>query len=123
MALRSGDRRRRTPDRCPAAFNGAFKLSTGSGGFESYGRAGASLRAGLGLDRHLFRDGTTDIGAWEQGVPAASKKVIAVRQNLESLISHGNSPLDLGCLTCWGATLDGVVALSGPRWGSPRMAV
>ncbi len=92
-----------------AAFNGAFKLSTGSGGFESYGRVGASLRAGLG-SIVTYSDGTTDIGAWEQGVPAASKKVIAVRQNLQLLISHGQPAADLGCLTCWGATLDGVVA-------------
>lgn len=92
-----------------AAFNGAFKLNTGSGGFESYGRVGAALRAGLG-SIVTYSDGTTDIGAWEQGVPASSKKVVAVRQNLQLLISHGRPASDLGCLTCWGATLDGVVA-------------
>jgi hypothetical protein len=91
-----------------AAFNGAFKLSTGSGGFESYGRLAAPLRDGL-ASVVTYSDGTTDIGSWHQEVPAPGKQVVSVRQNLTPLIDHGTAASTLGCLSCWGATLSGVV--------------
>lgn len=93
--------------RLVAAFNGGFKLDRGAGGFESYGRAGFPLSAGLG-SIVTYADGFTDIGAWRQGVPAAGKHVVSVRQNLHLMIDHGRPALDLSCLLCWGATLGGV---------------
>ena len=93
--------------RLVAAFNGGFKLDTHSGGFESYGRVGSALSAGLG-SIVTYSDGFTDIGAWRQGVPAPRKHVVSVRQNLHLLIAGGRPAADLGCLLCWGATLGGV---------------
>ncbi len=90
-----------------AAFNGAFKLSTGAGGFYSYGRTGAPLQTGLG-SIVTYSDSSTDIGAWHEGVPAAGHKVIAVRQNLDLFINHGAPAASTGCASCWGATLGGV---------------
>ncbi len=90
-----------------AAFNGAFKLSTGAGGFYSYGRTGAPLQTGLG-SIVTYSDGTTDIGAWHEGVPAAGHKVISVRQNLDLFINHGAAAANTDCASCWGATLGGV---------------
>jgi hypothetical protein len=91
-----------------AAFNGAFKLSVGAGGFSSYGRVAAPLRAGLG-SVVTYAGGSTDIGSWGAEVPARGMKVVSVRQNLPLLIDNGSAAANLGCLTCWGATLGGVV--------------
>jgi hypothetical protein len=91
-----------------AAFNGGFKLDTGAGGFESYGRVGYPLSAGLG-SIVTYADGSTDLGAWHQAFPAAGKRVASVRQNLHLLIDGGHAAADVGCLLCWGATLGSVV--------------
>jgi hypothetical protein len=90
-----------------AAFNGGFKLDTGAGGFESYGRVGFPLRAGLG-SIVTYSDGLTDIGSWRAAVPALGQRVVSVRQNLQLLIDAGHPSTNLGCQLCWGATLGGV---------------
>jgi hypothetical protein len=90
-----------------AAFNGGFKFVTGAGGFQSYGRVGYPLSAGLG-SIVTYSDGTTGIGVWRSGVPARGKRVVSVRQNLHLLINGGRPAADTGCLLCWGATLGGV---------------
>lgn len=91
-----------------AAFNGAFRLSTGAGGFVSYGRIGAPLHNGL-ASVVTSSDGTTDIGSWHQEVPPPGKRVVSVRQNLNLLIDHGMAASNVDCVSCWGATLGGVV--------------
>lgn len=91
-----------------SAFNGGFKFSTGAGGFFSYGQVGARLRDGLG-SIVTYADGSTDIGVWNQQVPAPGRQVVSVRQNLMLLIDHGTPAPTLGCLSCWGATLGGVI--------------
>ncbi|HEV3053100.1 MAG TPA: hypothetical protein VGX45_00480 [Solirubrobacteraceae bacterium] len=87
-----------------AAFNGGFRLSTGAGGFFSYGQVGARLRNRLG-SIVTYADGYTDIGAWNQEVPAPGRQVVSVRQNLKLLIDHGSAEPRVDCLICWGATL------------------
>jgi hypothetical protein len=94
--------------RLAAAFNGGFRLSLGAGGFESYGRVGAPLQTGL-ASIVTYADGTTDIGSWHQGVPAPGRPVVSVRQNLNLLIDHGVAAANLDCVSCWGATLGGVI--------------
>jgi hypothetical protein len=93
--------------RLAAAFNGGFRLSTGSGGYESYGHVAAPLQAGLG-SVVTYSDGTTDIGTWHHEVPAPGHTVLSVRQNLSPLIDNGKPASTLDCLSCWGATLGGV---------------
>jgi hypothetical protein len=93
--------------RLAAAFNGAFRLSTGAGGFEAYGRVAVPLRDGL-ASIVTYSDGTTDIGSWHQEVPAPGEQVVSVRQNLTLLIDHGVAAPSTGCDSCWGATLGGV---------------
>jgi hypothetical protein len=93
--------------RVVAAFNGGFRLSTGAGGFMSYGRVAVPLRDGLG-SIVSYADGSTDIGAWHHGVPARGKPVASVRQNLPLLIDNGSAAATVSCTTCWGATLGGV---------------
>ena len=94
--------------RVVAAFNGGFKLDVGAGGFESCGRVGAPLQNGLG-SIVTYTDGTTDVGSWHQEVPAPGKDVASVRQNLPLLIDHGAAASTLDYLSCWGATLGGVI--------------
>ena len=90
-----------------AAFNGGFELSTGAGGFESYGRVAVPLRAGLG-SIVTYASGLTDIGSWRGQVPAAGQRIDSVRQNLGLLVDHGTAAANVGCDSCWGATLGGV---------------
>ncbi|MDQ6836400.1 MAG: hypothetical protein M3016_09460 [Actinomycetota bacterium] len=89
-----------------AAFNSGFKLDTNSGGFASGGRTAVALSDGLG-SIVTYANGTTDIGAWHRGLPASGQSVTSVRQNLHLLISGGRPAPNLGCRTCWGATLGG----------------
>jgi hypothetical protein len=90
-----------------AAFNGAFKFSTNSGGFSSYGRVAVPLRPGLG-SVVTYANGRTDIGTWGGEVPAPGQRVVSVRQNQALLIDNGTAASNLSCLLCWGATLGGV---------------
>ena len=94
--------------RLVAAFNGGFRLSVGVGGFESFGRTAAPLGDGLG-SVVTYIDGTTDIGSWHHEVPASGRTVASVRQNLPLLIDHGTAASTLDCVSCWGATLGGVI--------------
>jgi hypothetical protein len=94
--------------RLVAAFNGGFRLSVGAGGFMSYGRTAVPLRDGLG-SIVTYAGGTTDVGAWQHEVPAPGRTVASVRQNLPLLVDHGRAAPTLDCLSCWGATLGGVI--------------
>jgi hypothetical protein len=99
-----------------AAFNSAFQESYGAGGFVQDGRVGWPLRRGL-ASVVVYRDGSTDIGAWREGVPAPGRPVATVRQNLRLLIDHGAiaSNVDTCIRPCWGDPLheQPVVARSG----------
>jgi hypothetical protein len=55
-----------------AAFNGGFRLNTRAGGFLSQGRTAVPLQRGL-ASAVTYSDGTTQISAWREGVPAAGK--------------------------------------------------
>ena len=90
-----------------AAFNGGFKLSYGSVGFVSGGRVAVPLTAGLG-SIVTYSNGTTQIGAWREGVPTRGPKSASVLQNLHLLVDHGAVASSASsCVTCWGSTLGG----------------
>lgn len=91
-----------------SAFNGGFKFSTGAGGFMSDGRVATPLRDGLG-SIVTYTDGSTDIGSWHRELPFAGGTVASVRQNLTLLIDHGRPAANEDCLSCWGATLGGII--------------
>jgi hypothetical protein len=94
-----------------AGFNGGFRLSTGTGGFVSYGRRAVPLRGGL-ASIVTYADGMTDVGSWGREVPRA--RYVSVRQNLNLLVDHGRaSPSASTCgAACWGATLGGGSAVA-----------
>jgi hypothetical protein len=91
-----------------AAFNGGFKFSTSPGGFESYGHTAVPLQTGLG-SVVTYADGGTDVGSWNREVPAPGRAVVSVRQNLPLLIDRGSAAANIDCVSCWGATLGGVI--------------
>jgi hypothetical protein len=96
-----------------AGFNGGFRLSSGTGGFVSYGRRAVPLRGGL-ASIVTYADGVTDVGSWGREVPAAGARYVSVRQNLRLLVDHGRaSPSASTCgAACWGATLGGGSAVA-----------
>jgi hypothetical protein len=99
-----------------AAFNGGFKLTYGNVGFMSGGHVAVALKPGL-ASLVTYTDGTSDIGAWESGVPSTRKTVFSVLQNQQLLVDRGVAAATVaGCVTaCWGNTIQGltVVARSG----------
>jgi hypothetical protein len=107
----------REAHRVIAAFNGGFKLNYGSVGFVADGRVEVPLGGGLG-SIVTYRNGTTQIGAWHEGVPARGLAIASVLQNLHLLVDHGAaSPTVGGCLSCWGATLGGGAAVARSALG------
>ncbi len=99
-----------------AAFNGGFKFSTHDVGWMVAGRVAAPLLPGR-ASVVTYRDGTSEIGAWRAGVPAASRPIYSVLQNLSLLVDGGTPASNTeSCVqSCWGSTLGGgdAVARSG----------
>lgn len=99
-----------------AAINGGFKLSYPGVGFMSGGHVAVPLKAGL-ASVVTYPDGTTNIGAWDAGVPSKRKAVFSVLQNQRLLVDRSVAATTVsGCvLICWGGTvgLATVVARSG----------
>jgi hypothetical protein len=94
--------------RVVAAFNGGFKFNTGLIGFMADGRVAVPLQHGLG-SIVTYRNGATEIGAWQNGVPARGQPISSVLQNLYLLVDHGVPAATVGgCIqSCWGSTLGG----------------
>jgi hypothetical protein len=107
--------------RVVAAFNGGFKFSTGVVGWMSDGRVAVPLRGGRG-SIVTYRDGTTAIGPWDEGVPATGRPIRSVLQNLSLLIGRGRIAADAEtCIqACWGATVGGVDAVARSALGITR---
>jgi hypothetical protein len=94
--------------RVMAAFNGGFKFETGVIGFMADGRVAVALQPGL-ASIVTYRNGTTQIGAWEGGVPARGQPIASVLQNLHLLVDHGVPAGSVeSCIQeCWGSVLGG----------------
>jgi hypothetical protein len=99
-----------------AAVNGGFKLTYSDVGFVSGGHVAVPLKAGL-ASIVTYTDGTTNVGAWREGLPSASKRVFSVLQNQQLLVDRGAAAASVSncVLACWGATIGDqtVVARSG----------
>jgi Phosphodiester glycosidase len=90
-----------------ATFNGGFKISTSGGGFYLNGATSGMLTRGVASVVY-YRNGRIAIGVWGHSV-RMSPDVVAVRQNLHPIVSHGRIPasVDYNVETSWGATLGG----------------
>ncbi len=102
--------------RLVAAINGGFRLSYTNVGFMSGGHVAVPLKHGL-ASLVTYSDGTSDIGAWNAGVPSSGKTVFSVLQNQRLLVDHGVAAATVShcVLKCWGGTvgLATTVARSG----------
>lgn len=92
--------------RIVAAVNGGFKLSYSNVGFMANGHVAVPLKAGL-ASIVTYTDGTTNIGAWHQGLPSSRKSVFSVLQNQRLLVDHGvaSATVSSCVLGCWGGTI------------------
>lgn len=99
-----------------AAFNGGFRLSYHDVGFVSGGHVAVALKPGL-ASIVTYADGTSNVGAWNNGVPSARKTVFSVLQNQLLLVDRGVAAATVStCGTaCWGNTIQSLtqVARSG----------
>jgi hypothetical protein len=70
------------------------------------GHVGEHLRYGL-ASIVTYADGTTNIGAWHEGVPSGTSSVFSVLQNQRLLVDHGvAAPNVESCvISCWGGTI------------------
>ena len=89
-----------------AVFNGGFKLSAGTGGYEQEGHVISPLRPGL-ASLVIDRSGAAQVGVWGSGLPLPGESVFSVRQNLVLLVRHGRVTAAAADWTTWGATLGG----------------
>lgn len=89
-----------------AAVNGGFKLTYREVGFMLRGHTAVPLSNGL-ASIVTYSDGSTNIGAWNQGVPDRRSGVVSVLQNQRLLVDHGAPASTVsGCvIECWGGTV------------------
>jgi hypothetical protein len=92
-----------------AAFNSGFRMQDSHGGFYADGVTAVPLQAGA-ASLVINSDGTATVGAWGTDV-AMSPSVVAVRQNLDLIVDHGQTVPGLNANDNyrWGATLGGKV--------------
>lgn len=88
-----------------AAFNSGFKMQDSRGGWWTRTSPAIPLVAGR-ASAVLYRDGSVRVGAWGRGV-RATPGVVAVRQNLDMIVSGGQ-------------VVDGLTSNARGRWGSSK---
>lgn len=88
-----------------AAFNGGFKFPASGGGYLSEGKLVFPLRVGA-ASLVIFKNGSATVGQWGRDV-TMGPTVVAVRQNLDLLVDHGQPVPGLSQYdtSAWGSTL------------------
>jgi hypothetical protein len=89
-----------------AAFNGGFKLATGSGGYEQERKVVSPLVKG-DASFVIDTDGRARIALWGYGAPAKGEKIYSVRQNLGLLVYRGKPVSTAVDWWNWGGTIGG----------------
>jgi hypothetical protein len=89
-----------------AAFNGGFKLATGSGGYEQERKVVSPLVKG-DASFVIDTDGRARIALWGYGAPAKGEKIYSVRQNLGLLVFQGKPVALAASWWDWGGTIGG----------------
>jgi len=104
-----------------AAVNGAFKLTYPNVGFESNGHVAVALKPGLG-SLVTYTDGTSNVGAWGNGVPTSRKTVYSVLQNQKLLVDRGVAASTVAScvLICWGYTVASLTTVARSGIGITR---
>ena len=98
------------------AFNGGFKVASGSGGFEVDNLVVRPLVPGL-ASFVIDTDGSGHVGVWGHDVPAPGEHVLSVRQNLPPLITDGVLSPQITVVGAWGSTFGHLAAVArAARW-------
>lgn len=88
-----------------AAFNSGFRLDAARGGFWEGGRTAGRLQQGA-ASFVITSDGRASVGQWGRDV-AMGPTIVAVRQNLDLLVDHGQvvPGIDNNTQGRWGKTI------------------
>jgi hypothetical protein len=89
-----------------AAFNGGFKATADSGGFEVDGQILRPLDSGA-ASFVVDANGSGHVGVWGQNVPGSGEHIASVRQNLSPLVSASQLSPRISQIEAWGATFKG----------------
>jgi hypothetical protein len=89
-----------------AAFNGGFKVSSGSGGFEIDGQILTPLQPGS-ASFVIDTNGSGHAGVWGQNLPTPREHVASVRQNLFPLVAGSQLSPRVSQIASWGARYKG----------------
>jgi hypothetical protein len=91
-----------------AAFNGGFQFPSTDGGYFSEGKLVFPLRVGA-ASLVIYKDGSAIVGDWGRDA-TMGPTVVAVRQNLNLLVDHGQAVpgLNPSDIWTWGPTLGGI---------------
>jgi hypothetical protein len=89
-----------------AAFNGGFKLSSGSGGFDLDGQMLRTLTLGT-ASFVIDADGSGHVGVWGQDLPRPGEQIASVRQNLQPLVHDSQLSQLISQIKAWGSTFKG----------------
>jgi len=88
-----------------AAFNGGFKVTAGSGGFEVNGHVLTPMLPGMAT-MVINASGSAAIGVWgTPGFPSSSQQIVSARQNLPPLIQNAQISANVSNVTAWGSML------------------
>jgi hypothetical protein len=99
-----------------AAFNGGFKVSSGSGGFELDGRTLRTLTFGA-ASFVIDADGSGHVGVWGQSLPRPGEQMVSVRQNLQPLVRDSQLSQLISQVKAWGSTFKGESAVARSALG------
>lgn len=99
-----------------AAFNGGFKMNSGSGGFELDGRTLRTLTLGA-ASFVIDTNGSGHVGVWGQEVPRPGEHIASVRQNLAPLVRGSQLSQQISQIRAWGATFKGESAVARSALG------
>ena len=99
-----------------AAFNGGFKMASGSGGFEMDGKILRSLQFGT-ASFVIDTNGSGHVGVWGQDLPRRGEHVVSVRQNLAPLVRGSELSREISQIGAWGATFKGESAVARSALG------
>jgi len=94
------------------AFNAGFLMSGANGGYYTDGTQQIPLVNGA-ASIVIYKDGSINIGAWNEGGLTMTPNVASVRQNLDLLVNNGAPAPGLlaNDNNQWGATLGGAAAV------------
>lgn len=102
-----------------AAFNGGFKVASGSGGFELRRHVFVPLQVGV-ASLVIDASGAAQVGVWGEDLPFRGEHVESVRQNLQPLVMDGKPSPVIDDIYAWGSSWHGASAVARSAVGEDK---